>query len=101
MSVPLQVLRDSDARNLNVSTVVTVLSMMVSGGSAGGFLLKSMIISTVLSLLSSRLLKAGTHQANFKELAAVKADGVVASCRQRRPKKLHVNTPHRLQPTAN
>ncbi len=45
--------------------------------------------------------KAGTHQADFKELAATKADGVVASCRQRRTKKLRSNTPHRLQPTAN
>ncbi len=44
-------------RNLNDSTAVTVLSVMVSGGRAGGFLLKSMIISTVLSVLSSRLLK--------------------------------------------
>ncbi len=42
-------------RNLNDS--VTVLFMMVSGGRAGGFLLKSMIISTVLSVFSSRLLK--------------------------------------------
>ncbi len=42
--------------NLNDSTAVTVLFMMVSGGSAGGFLLKSTIISTVLSVLRSRLL---------------------------------------------
>ncbi len=42
-------------RNLNDSTAVTVLFMMVSGGRAGGFLLKSTIISTVLSMLSSRL----------------------------------------------
>ncbi len=41
-------------------------------------------------------LKAGTHQADFKELAATKA-----SRRQRRTKKLRANTPHRLQPTAN
>ncbi len=40
-------------RNLNDSTAVTVLFMMVSGGRAGGFLLKSTIISTVLSVLSS------------------------------------------------
>ncbi len=46
-------------------------------------------------------LKAGTHQADFKELAATKADGVVASRRQRRTKKLRSNTLHRLQPTAN
>ncbi len=39
-------------RNLNDSTVVTVLSMMVSGWSAGGILLKSTVISTALSLLS-------------------------------------------------
>ncbi len=43
-------------RNLNDSTAVTVLFMMVSRGSAGGFLLKSTIISTVLSMFSSRLL---------------------------------------------
>ncbi len=42
--------RSKPTRNLNVSTVVTVLFMMVSGGSAGGFLLKSTIISTVLSV---------------------------------------------------
>ncbi len=40
--------------NLN-STAVCV--MMVSGGRAGGFLLKSTVISTVLSVLSSRLLR--------------------------------------------
>ncbi len=51
-------------RNLNDSTVVTVLFMMVSGGRAGGFLLKSTIISTVLSVLSSRLLK-GSSDAKF------------------------------------
>ncbi len=39
--------------------------------------------------------KAGTHQADCKELAAMKADDVVASCRLHRTKKLHVNTPHR------
>ncbi len=44
-------------RNLNDSTAVTVLFMMVSGGRAGGVLLKSTIISTVLSVLSSRLLR--------------------------------------------
>ncbi len=43
-------------RNLNDTTAATVLFMMVSGVSAGGFLLKSIIISTVLSVLSSRLL---------------------------------------------
>ncbi len=57
MSVPIQVLRDDDPRNLNVSTAVTVPSKMVSGGSAGGFLLKSMTISTVFSVLSSRLFR--------------------------------------------
>ncbi len=31
-------------RNLNDSTAVTVLSLMASGGRAGGFLLKSTII---------------------------------------------------------
>ncbi len=44
-------------RNLNDSTAVTVLFMIVSGGRAGGFLLKSTIISTVLSVLSSRLFR--------------------------------------------
>ncbi len=44
-------------RNLNDSTAVTVLFMMVSGGRAGGFLLKSTIISTVLRVFSSRLLR--------------------------------------------
>ncbi len=45
-------------RNLNDSTAVTVLFVMVSGGRAGGggVLLKSTIISTVLSVLSSRSL---------------------------------------------
>ncbi len=38
-------------RNLNNSSAATVLFMMVSGGRAGGFLLKSTIISTVLSVL--------------------------------------------------
>ncbi len=37
MIVPLQVLRDGGARNLNDSTVITVLFMMVSGGVQGGF----------------------------------------------------------------
>ncbi len=37
-------------RNLNDSTAVTVLFMMVSGGRAGGYLLKSTITSTVLSV---------------------------------------------------
>ncbi len=46
-------------------------------------------------------LKAGTHQADFKELAATKADGVVASRQQRRTKKLRSNTPQRLKPKAN
>jgi len=45
-------------RNLNDSTASRVLFMMVSGGSAGLFLLKSTIISTVLSVFSSRLLTA-------------------------------------------
>ncbi len=44
-------------RNLKFSTVVKVLFMMVSGGSAGGFLLKFTIIFTVLSVFSSRLLR--------------------------------------------
>ncbi len=44
-------------RNLNDSTAVTVLFIMVSGERAGGFLLKSTIISTVLRILSSRVVK--------------------------------------------
>jgi len=44
-------------RSLNHCTVVTELFMMVSGGRAGGVLLKSTVISTVLSMLSSRLLR--------------------------------------------
>ncbi len=40
-------------RNLNDSTAFTELFMIVSGGRAGGFLLKSTIISTVLSVLYS------------------------------------------------
>ncbi len=44
-------------RNLNDYSAVTVLFMMVSGGESRGFLLKSTIISTVLSVLSSRLLR--------------------------------------------
>ncbi len=51
--VPFQVLGD----DLNDSTAVTVLFMMVSGGRARGFLLKSTIISTLLSVFSSRLLR--------------------------------------------
>ncbi len=45
-------------RNLNDSTAVTVLVMMVSGGRAGGFLLKSTIISTVLSVFKLQVVKA-------------------------------------------
>ncbi len=44
--------------------------------------------------------KAGTHQADFKELAVTKADGVVTLCWQRWIKKLCLNTPHRLQSSA-
>ncbi len=58
VSVPLLVLGDGVAQDLNDSTAVTVLFMMVSGGGrAGEFLLKSTIISTLLSVLSSRLLR--------------------------------------------
>ncbi len=63
-------------RNLNVhctdSTAVTVLFMMVSGGRAGGFLLKSTIISTVLSVLSSRLLRL--HQTASSMTSCLLAD---------------------------
>ncbi len=54
--------------NLNDSTAVTVLFMMVSGGSAGGFLLKSTIISfehielqVVKTAPDSQLLKGIVH----------------------------------------
>ncbi len=55
-------------RNLNDTTAVTVLFMMVSLGRAGGFLLKSTIISTVLSVLSSRLLKPDSQLFNILSL---------------------------------
>ncbi len=38
-------------------------------------------------------LKPATHQADFKELAATKADSVVVLRRQSRTEKLHMNTP--------
>ncbi len=59
MSVPIQVLRDSGAQEPEspVSTVVTVLSVIVSGGNAGVVFLKSTIISTVLSMFNSGLLR--------------------------------------------
>ncbi len=44
-------------------------------------------------------IKAGTHQADFKELAATKANGVVASRRQRRTKKAALE--HTAQTTAD
>ncbi len=43
--------------NLSDSTVFTELFMMVSGGRAGGFLLKSTIISTVLSPVELQVVK--------------------------------------------
>src|SRR4029434_8229187 len=46
-----------DHRNLKDSTANTVLLCMMRGGSAGGLLLKSTVISTVLSVFSSRLLR--------------------------------------------
>src|SRR4029434_382009 len=46
-----------DPRNLKDSTANRVLLSMVRGGSAGGLLLKSTVISTVLSVFSSRLLQ--------------------------------------------
>src|SRR4029434_11029865 len=46
-----------DPRNLKDSTANTVLLCMMRGGSAGGLLLKSTVISTVLSVFSSRLLR--------------------------------------------
>ncbi len=57
MSVPIHVLRDDGSQKLKISTAVTVLSMMVSAESAGEFILRSIIISTVLSVLSSRLFR--------------------------------------------
>ncbi len=64
-------------RNLNDSTAVTVLFMMVRGGRAGGVLLKSTIISTVLSMLNSRLLRLEQtcHRLELQEL-----DGGVFRC---------------------
>ncbi len=56
-------------RNLNDSTAVTVLFMMVSGGRAGGFLLKSTIISTVLCVLSSRLLRLHSQLLNLRSVS--------------------------------
>ena len=44
-----------EPRNLKDSTADTVLFSMVRGGSDGGLLLKSTIISTVLSEFNSRL----------------------------------------------
>ncbi len=58
--------------NLNDSTAVTVLFMMVSGWRAGGFLLKSTIVSTVLSMLSSRLLRL--HQTASSLTSCLLAD---------------------------
>ncbi len=57
-------------RNLNDSTAVTVLFVMVSGGRAGGgggggYLLKSTIISIALSVLSSRLLRLNQTASSF------------------------------------
>src|SRR4029434_10447572 len=46
-----------DSRNLKDSTANTVLLCMMRGGSAGGLLLKSTVISTVLSVFGSRLLR--------------------------------------------
>ncbi len=56
MIVPLQVLEMVVPRNLNDSHCSHSAVMMVSGGEQG-VLQKSMIISTVLSVLSSRLLR--------------------------------------------
>ncbi len=61
-------------RNLNVSTAATVLSMMVSGARAGGFHLKSTIISTVLRVFSSRLLRL--HQTASCSTSCLYADSV-------------------------
>ncbi len=49
------------SRSLYDSTAATVLSMMVSGGCAGGFLLKSTNISTVLSFTFFNF-KCGQYQ---------------------------------------
>src|SRR4029434_4081371 len=46
-----------DPRNLKDSTANTVLLCMMRGGSAEGLLLKSTVISTVLSVFSSGLLR--------------------------------------------
>ncbi len=59
MTIPLHVLRDGGAQEPDISTVVSVLFMMVSGGEQGGFLLKSTIISTVLEMFLSVVLLRG------------------------------------------
>ncbi len=60
--VQLQILRNCGAKNLNDSTAVTVLFVMVR---AGSFLLKSTIISTVLSVLSSWLSRLHQTASSF------------------------------------
>ncbi len=60
--VPLQILRNCGAKNLNDSTAVTVLFVMVR---AGSFLLKSIIISTVLSVLISWLSRLHQTASSF------------------------------------
>ena len=52
--VPFRSLEIVVPRNLKLSTVNTVLLRTVRGGSVGGLLLKSTVISTVLSGFKSR-----------------------------------------------
>lgn len=57
--------------------------------------------ASLLTVLTPHFfLKAGTHQAGFKELSATKANGVVALCRQHLEQKVALeHTTHGLQQT--
>ncbi len=67
--------------NLSDSTVVTVLFMMVSGWRAEGFLLKSTIISTVLSVLS-QVVKTAPDSQLVNLLSASRLVIVLNECKQ-------------------
>ncbi len=69
-------------RNLNDSTADTVLFMMVSGGESGGVLLKSTIISNVLSVLSSRLLRLHQIASSLTVLNEADQCGVVCKLQE-------------------
>ncbi len=66
MSVPIQVLRDDGSQELEFLS-----HSAVYGESAGGFILKSTIISTVLSVLSSRLLRQFFNLLSVSGLVAI------------------------------